>query len=116
MANFVTLVPWVDLTWIRLITQIVNSTVKPVTIAIDMELIEVTEFVEWVVLEVVDLDLILLCGLRLIIKPVLGDKKGRFEWDMLSWIHHRVDWLFLFEVSGHTCALLTEQSFHSALH
>ena len=76
VAQLVSLMPWMDLTWVGLIEQIVNSTVKPVTIAIDLELVEVTEFVEWVVLEVVDHDLILLCRLWLILKPVLGDKTG----------------------------------------
>ena len=60
MANFVSLVPWTDLTWVSLIAQIINSAMKPMTIAIDMELLEITELIQRVMLEIVHDDLIVL--------------------------------------------------------
>ena len=76
VANLATLFPWRDLTWVGLVAQIVNSSVKPVTIAIDMEFIEVTELVEGVMLEVVDDNLVLFRRLGLILKPVLCLQAG----------------------------------------
>ena len=60
MANFVALVPWTDLTWVRLIAQIINSAMEPVTIAINMELLEITELIQRVMLEIMHDDLIIL--------------------------------------------------------
>ena len=76
VADLVALVPGVDLAWVRLVAQIVNSAVQPVAIAVNMEFFEVTELIEWVMLQVVHNDLVLLCGLRLILKPVLGHQSG----------------------------------------
>ena len=84
VAQLVSLMPWVDLTWVGLIEQIVNSTVKPVTIAIDMEFIEVTELIEGVVLQVVNNDLILFCGLWLILETVLSHESVGLEGNELA--------------------------------
>ena len=76
VAYLVTLVPRTDLAWVRLISQVVDSTMEPVTIAIDMELLEVTELVERVMLEIVDNNLVLLCRLGFVLKSILGDQTG----------------------------------------
>ena len=55
-----------DLTRVRLTLEIVGSSMKPVTIAIDMKFVEVSEFVGGVMLQVVRLDLIILAYLRLV--------------------------------------------------
>ena len=87
VANLVTLVPGVDLAWVRLVAQIVNSAVQPVAIAVNMEFFEVTELIEWVMLQVVHNDLVLLCRLRLILKPVLGHQSGRLKRNVILWVH-----------------------------
>ena len=87
VADLVTLVPGVDLAWVRLVAQIVNSAVQPVAIAVNMEFFEVTELIEWVMLQVVHNDLVLLRGLRLILKPVLGHQSGRLKRNVILRVH-----------------------------
>ena len=114
VAQLVSLMPWMDLTWVGLIEQIVNSTVKPVTIAIDMEFIEVTELIEGVVLQVVNNDLILFCGLWLILKTVLSHESIGLEGNELAWVH---SWILTMIVSSrHHSTLLANQTFDPALH
>ena len=52
--------PWRDLSRVRLLVQIVDATVQPVSVAINVELLEVSELVEWMVLQIVRLDLVVL--------------------------------------------------------
>ena len=95
VAHLVALVPWVDLTWVSFVAKIVNPAVKPVTIAIDMEFVEISELVEWVMLEVVHHDLVLLGRLRFILKPVLGDKARGLEGEVLTGVHAGVNGLLV---------------------
>ena len=114
VAQLVSLMPWMDLTWVGLIEQIVNSTVKPVTIAIDMEFIEVTELIEGVVLQVVNNDLILFCGLWLILETVLSHESVGLEGNELFWVH---SWILAMIVSSrHHSTLLANQTFDPTLH
>ena len=114
VAQLVSLMPWMDLTWVSLIEQIVNSTVKPVTIAIDMEFIEVTELIEGVVLQVVNNDLILFCGLWLILETVLSHESVGLEGNELFWVH---SWILAMIVSSrHHSTLLANQTFDPTLH
>ena len=114
VAQLVSLMPWMDLTWVCLVEQIVNSTVKPVTIAIDMEFIEVTELIEGVVLQVVNNDLILFCGLWLILETVLSHESVGLEGNELFWVH---SWILAMIVSSrHHSTLLANQTFDPTLH
>ena len=114
VAQLVSLMPWMDFTWVCLVEQIVNSTVKPVTIAIDMEFIEVTELIEGVVLQVVNNDLILFCGLWLILETVLSHESVGLEGNELFWVH---SWILAMIVSSrHHSTLLANQTFDPTLH
>ena len=70
VANLATLLPGADLSWVSLLAQVVNTSVKPVTVAINMELLEVSELVQRVVLQVVSHNLVLFCGLWLVLESV----------------------------------------------
>ena len=117
MANFVSLVPWTDLTWVSLIAQIINSAMKPMTIAIDMELLEITELIQRVMLEIVHDDLIVLWGLWLVLETILGDQTGRLKWNEFAGIHRRMNFLTIVAVihwRGHACTLSIQK--HHTLH
>ena len=115
VADLVALVPGVDLAWVRLVAQIVDSAVQPVAIAVNMEFVEVTELIEWVMLQVVHNDLVLLCRLWLILKPVLGHQSGRLERDVILWVHCRVHGFLV--ICRHASALLVqEHGLHPTFH
>ena len=90
VTDLVTLVPWADLARVSLVAQIVHSAVKPVTIAVHMELLEVSELVERVMLEVVHDDLVLLGGLRLVLEAILRDQARRLEGNEFARVHRRM--------------------------
>ena len=75
-----------DLAGVGLLEEIVNAVVKPVTIAVDMELLEVSEFIERVMLQIVGNDLVLLLRLRFIFEASLVDQTGRFKWNVIGGI------------------------------
>ena len=77
MAELVTIFPGRDLARISLLAEVVDTTVQPVTIGVDMELFKVTEFVQRVMLEVVGFDLIIFGGLGLISISIVGNRARR---------------------------------------
>ena len=80
------MLPRRDLAGVGLLEEIVNAVVKPVTIAVDMELIEVFEFIERVMLQIVGNDLVLLLRLRFIFEARLVDQASRFKWNVIGGI------------------------------
>ena len=70
VTKLAALLPWRDLSRICLFIQVVNTTMEPVTVAIDMELVHVSELVHGMVLEIVGHNLILLSRLRLIFESI----------------------------------------------
>ena len=78
------MLPRRDLARVGLLEEIVNAVVKPVTIAVDMELLKVSEFIERVMLQIVRHDLILLLRLRFIFEARLVDQAGRFIWNVIG--------------------------------
>ena len=72
MAHFAAHLPRVDLSRVRLRVQVVNTAVKPVTVAVNVELLEISEFVQGMVLQVVGHDLVLLSGLGLVGEAICG--------------------------------------------
>ena len=111
VANFAALFPWRDLTWVSFIAKVIDTTVKPVTIAIYMELLEVFELIQRVMLQVVSHDLVLFFGLRLIFETVLGDEAARLIWNVVCRVHGRV---FVLGRHGHSL-LLSKETLHAAL-
>ena len=79
MAELVTVLPGRYLLRISLLAEVVDTTVQPVTIGIDMELFKVTEFVQRMMLEVVGFDLIIFGGLGLISISIVGNQARRIE-------------------------------------
>ena len=79
MAHFVALLPRRDAAGVRVgfFAQVVHTAMQPVAIAVDMELFEVSELVQRVVLQVVDLDLVILAGLGLVRITVQGLESRR---------------------------------------
>ena len=80
MAKLVAILPGRDLARISLLTEVVDATVQPVTIGVDMELFKVTEFVQRMMLEVVGFDLIIFGGLGLISISIVGNCARRIVW------------------------------------
>ena len=78
------MLPRRDLARVGLLEEIVNAVVKPVTIAVDMELLKVSEFIERVMLQIVRHDLILLLRLRFIFEARLVDQACRFIWNVIG--------------------------------
>ena len=70
MSKLAALLPGRDLRRVCLLIEIVDATVEPVTVAIDMKFFEVTELVLRMVLQVVSDDLVFLCGLRFVLKSI----------------------------------------------
>ena len=60
--------PGRDLPWIGFRLKVVRSTMQPMSITINMELIIVSELVEWVVLKIMRLNLLVFSGLWLVFK------------------------------------------------
>ena len=90
VANFAALFPWRDLTWVSFIAKVIDTTMEPVTIAIYMELLEVSELIKWVMFQVVSHDLVLFFGLGLIIETILGDEAVGLVWNEVFWVHGSV--------------------------
>ena len=82
--------PGWDLGGVSLLVQIVDATVQPVSVAINVELLEVSELVERMVLQVVRLDLVVLWRLRLILEPILRHQAGGLERHLVLWVVTRV--------------------------
>ena len=76
MSKLASLFPWRNLRRIGLLIEVVDTTVEPVTVAIDVELLEVTELILRVVLQVVRDDLIFLSRLRLVLESI-GSHQAR---------------------------------------
>ena len=70
VAQLASLLPRRDLSRVCLLIKIVNATVQPVTVPIDMEFVEVTEFVQRMVFQIVNDNLVLFCRLRLVLKSI----------------------------------------------
>jgi len=79
VAKLTALLPRRDLTWVRLLVQVVDSTVQPMPIAVDVELLKVPELVHRVMLQVMRHDLVLLGRLRLVFETVLRHDARRLE-------------------------------------
>ena len=90
MAELVTVLPGRDLARISLLTEVVDTTVQPVTIGVDMELFKVTEFVQRVMLEVVGFDLIIFRGLGLISISIVGNRARRIVRIVVLWVVARM--------------------------
>ena len=79
VTELAALLPWGNLGRVSILVQIVNATVQPVTVTIDMELVEVTELVQRMVFQVVSHNLILFSGLGLILESVSSHQSGALE-------------------------------------
>ena len=90
MAELVTVLPGRDLARISLLTEVVDTTVQPVTIGVDMELFKVTEFVQRMMLEVVGFDLIIFGGLGLISISIVGNRARRIVRVVVLWVVARM--------------------------
>ena len=53
MAKLAASLPWADLSWVGLCVQVVHSSMEPVSVWVHIQFIEVSELIEWMVLEVV---------------------------------------------------------------
>ena len=78
--------PGRDLRWVRFLVQVVDATMQPMSISIDVELLEVSELVQGVVLQVVRLDLVVVSWLWLVFEPVLCHEARRFVGDLVLWV------------------------------
>ena len=90
MAKLVTILPRRDLARISLLAEVVDTTVQPVTIGVDMELFKVTEFVQRMMLEVVGFDLIIFGGLGLISISIVGNCARRIVRVVVLWVVARM--------------------------
>ena len=59
MVAFAAHLPWTELALVGLGIDVVGSSVEPVSVAVDVEVLEVFELIKWVVLEIVGLYTIL---------------------------------------------------------
>ena len=76
VTKLAALLPRRDLSRVCLFIQVVDTAVEPVTVAIDMELIHISELILRMVLEIVGHNLILLGRLRLIFESVSSHQAG----------------------------------------
>ena len=72
VTKLATLFPGGDFGRIGLSVVVITTSVEPVTVTIDVEFLEVTEFVHGVVLQVVGDDLVIIGGLGLICESIEG--------------------------------------------
>ena len=79
VTELAALLPRRDLSRICLFIQVVDTTVEPVTVAIDMELFHVSELIHRMVLEIVGFDLVILGRLRLISISIFSHHARRIE-------------------------------------
>ena len=75
--------PGGDLSWISFRLEIIGSTVEPMSVAVNVEFIEVSKFVERMVLKVVGLDLLVFGGLWLVFEPGLVRDSSAL---IISWL------------------------------
>ena len=83
MVEFAAHFPRGNLSRIRLWLEVISSSVEPMSIPINMELIEVFELVERVVLQVVVLDLVVLSNLWFVFESSLV---GNGDTLVISWL------------------------------
>ena len=75
--------PGRDLSWVSFRLEVVGSSVEPMSIAINVKLIEVSELVEGMVLQVMGLNLLILGGLWLVLEPGLVRDSSAL---IISWL------------------------------
>ena len=75
--------PGGDLSWISFRLEVVGSSVEPMSIAVNVKLIEVSELVEGMVLQVMGLNLLILGGLWLVLEPGLVRDSSAL---IISWL------------------------------
>ena len=83
VTEFAALLPRRDFTWVGLSSEIVYATVQPVTVTIDMEFFQISELIKRMVLQIVGHNLILLCGLGLILETISSHDSGRLKGDLV---------------------------------
>jgi len=90
VAELATLLPRRDLSRVSLLSEVVNATVEPVTVPVNMEFFEITELVLRMVLQVMSNDLILLSRLGLVLKSISchdsGGLEGHEVFGVVAWV------------------------------
>ena len=71
MVELAAHLPGGDLPWIGFRLEVIGSTVQPVSIPVYVKVIIVSELIEWVMLEVMRLNLLILSGLWLVLESRL---------------------------------------------
>ena len=87
VADLAAHLPGRNVTGVSLFSDVINTSVKPVTIAVDMEFFEVTELIERVMFQIVGNDLVLFLRLGLIVETVLGHDTVRLERNVILRVH-----------------------------
>ena len=87
VADLAAHLPGRNVTGVSLFSDVINTSVKPVTIAVDMEFFEVTELILWVMFQIVGHDLVLFLRLGLIVETVLGHDTVRLERNVILRVH-----------------------------
>ena len=87
MVCFAALFPGRNFGGVGLSVVVVTSSMQPVTVAVNMELFQVTEFVLWMVFQIVGHDLLVVCGLWLVSEPIKGCYPSAFKRHLELWIN-----------------------------
>ena len=66
MVTFLAHLPGGNCSWICFTLEVISSSVKPMSVAVNMEFVEVSELIHWMVLQIVGFDLVVFCGFRLV--------------------------------------------------
>ncbi len=86
---------------------------QPVTVPINVELVEVTEFVQRMVFQIVNDNLVFFCRLRLVLKSIGSHHSGTLEWHKVLGV---VAWVLLLCAESSGCCLLIAKSLNTTLH
>ena len=113
VSELAALLPRRDLSRVRLFIKVVNATVEPVTVAINMEFFEVTELVLRMMLQVMSNDLILLSRLRLVLKSISCHHSGGLEGHEVFGV---VAWVVLGAKGSCLLCVQIAHRLHTALH
>ena len=85
VVAFLSHLPCRDLPWVSLRLEVICTTVKPMFVAINVELVEVSELILWVVLKVMGLNLIIIMDLWLVFPSSSVRTSCAFVWSW-NWI------------------------------
>ena len=83
MVEFTSFLPRRNLGRVRFSVEVISTSVEPVTVRVHMELLQVPKLVQWVVLQIVGNNLVILSRLRLIAVPVECRNGLIFIWHLV---------------------------------